>query len=129
MVDLTKQLKNAIIKIMKKDKLIIFVSCLAISFCAINVASAQWALPANVFSLSEDTPLEIIERLTNWLAGIVIAIGILAIIWAGINYVSSGGDAEQATTAKKIIKYALLGIIVAGIAWALVNVFVTTILV
>ena len=130
MVDLTKQLKNAIIKIMKKDKLIIFVSCLAISFCAINVASAQWSLPdPAILNLSTDTPLEIIERLTNWLAGIVIAIGILAIIWAGINYVSSGGDVERATTAKKIVKYALLGIIIAGIAWALVNVLVNTILV
>ena len=117
---------------MKKNKLIIFpvlVSCLMISFCAITTASAQWALPANTFNLSTDTPIQIIERLTNWLAGIVIAIGILAIIWAGISYVSSGGDAEQATTAKKIVKYALLGIIVAGVAWALVNVLVNTILV
>ncbi len=117
---------------MKKNKLIIFVSCLAVSFCAITTASAQWDIADIDFvalGLSDSTLIEIIERLTNWLAGIVIAIGILAIIWAGINYVSSGGDAEQATTAKKIIKYALLGIIVAGVAWALVNVFVTTILV
>ena len=113
---------------MKKNKLTVFVSCLVISFYAVNIASAQWALPTNTFNLSTDTPIKIIERLTNWLAGIVIAIGILAIIWAGITYVSSGGDAEQATTAKKIVKYALLGIIVAGIAWALVSVFVTTIL-
>lgn len=117
---------------MRKNKLIIFVSCLLISFCAIDIANAQWDLADIDFvalGLSSDTPIQIIERLTNWLAGIVIAIGILAIIWAGINYVSSGGDAEQATTAKKIVKYALLGIIVAGVAWALVNVFVTTILV
>ena len=116
-------------KIMKKNRFIIFVSCLIVSFCAINTASAQWSLPINNFNLSTDTPIEIIERLTNWLAGFVVAIGILAIIWAGINYVSSGGDAEQATTAKKIVKYALLGIIVAGVAWALVNVLVNTILV
>ena len=118
-------------KIMKKNNFIIFVSCLIVSFYAVNIASAQWDLADIDFlalGLSDSTPVEIIERLTNWLAGIVIAIGILAIIWAGITYVSSGGDVEQATTAKKIVKYALLGIIVAGIAWALVNVFVTTIL-
>lgn len=113
---------------MKKNKLIIFVSCLMVSFYTTNIASAQWALPANIFNLSTATPVEIIERLTNWLAGIVVAIGVLAIIWAGINYVSSGGDTEQATNAKRIFKYALLGIIVAGVAWAIVNVFVTTIL-
>ena len=113
---------------MKKNKLTIFISCLIVSFCAINIASAQWALPANVFSLSEATPQDIINELTLWLLGLVVAIGILAIIWAGIKYTSSGGDAEQTTDAKKTVKYALLGIIVAGVAWALVNVLVGTIL-
>ena len=120
---------------MKKSKLIVpsvFVSCSAISFCVISKARAQWDIgdiDAAGLGLSTDTFLEIIERLTNWLTGLVVAIGILAIIWAGVKYVSSGGDTEQATTAKRVFKYALLGIIVAGIAWALVNVLVNTILV
>ena len=119
---------------MRKNELIIFVSCLIVSFCAINIVNAQWDITkiediAVNAGLSIDSPADIIDRLTNWVVGLVVAIGILAIIWAGINYVSSGGDAEQATTAKKIIKYALLGIIVAGIAYALVDVFVKTILV
>jgi len=115
---------------MKKNKLIIFISCLIVSFCAINIASAQWALPdPDIFKLSSADPADIIHELTIWLLGLVVAIGILAIIWAGINYVSSGGDVEQATTAKKIIKYALLGIIIAGVAYALVDVLVKTILV
>ena len=114
---------------MKKNKLITFVSCLAISFCAINTARAQWSLPdPAIFNLSTRTPQEIMEELTLWLLGLVVAIGILAIIWAGITYVSSGGDVEQATTAKKTVKYALLGIIVAGVAYALVRVVVNTIL-
>ena len=121
-------------KVMRKNELIIFVSCLIVSFCAINTASAQWDLAkiediAVNAGLSIDSPADIIDRLTNWVVGLVVAIGILAIIWAGITYVSSGGDAEQATTAKKTIKYALLGIIVAGIAYALINVLVKTILV
>ena len=114
---------------MKKNRFITFVSCLMISFCVVNIASAQWALPNPlIFNLSAATPQDIINELTLWLLGLVVAIGILAIIWAGINYVSSGGDAEQATTAKKTIKYALLGIIVAGVAWALIEVLVNTIL-
>ena len=114
---------------MKKNKLIIFVSCLTVSFCAVNIASAQWSLPnPAIFNLSTSTPKDIINKLTLWLLGLVVAIGILAIIWAGITYVSSGGDAEQATTAKKTIKYALLGIIIAGVAYALVDVLVGTIL-
>jgi len=117
---------------MKKNKLIIFVSCLAVSFCVINIASAQWALPLDslggTFGLTTNNPEDIIHELTLWLLGLVVAIGILAIIWAGITYVSSSGDTEQTTTAKKTVKYALLGIIVAGVAWALINVVVGTIL-
>ncbi|MEA1937195.1 MAG: pilin [Patescibacteria group bacterium] len=114
---------------MKKNKFIIFISYLMVSFCAINIANAQWTLPnPATFNLSTRNPQTIIEELTKWLLGLVVAIGILAIIWAGISYVSSGGDTEQATTAKRIIKYALLGIIVAGVAWALVDVLVGTIL-
>ena len=114
---------------MKKNKLTIFVSCLAVSFCAINIASAQWDLPANNFNLSNATPQDIMEELTLWLLGLVVAIGIIAIIWAGIKYTSSGGDTEQATDAKKTVKYALLGIIIAGVAYALIDVLVNTILV
>ena len=39
---------------MKKNKFIIFVSCLTVSFYAVNIASAQWSLPdPNIFSLSK----------------------------------------------------------------------------
>jgi len=114
---------------MGKSKIITFISCLMISFCATNIANAQWVLPNPLtFNLSADTPAEIIDRLILWFLGLVVAIGILAIIWAGMIYVSSGGDAEQATNAKRTIKYALLGIIVAGISFAIVNVLVGTIL-
>ena len=114
---------------MKKNSLVIFVSCLIVSFCATNIANAQWALPnPATFNLTTSTPQTIVNNLTLWLLGLVVAIGILAIIWAGVKYTSSGGDTEQATDAKKTVKYALWGIIIAGVAWALINVVVGTIL-
>ena len=113
---------------MKKNKITIFTSCLIISFCAVNMAMAQWSLPTNNFNLSNRAPEDIIEKLTKWLLGFVVAIGILAIIWAGIKYVSSSGDTEQTTDAKKTVKYALIGVVVAGVAYALIDVIVNTIL-
>lgn len=58
------------------------------------------------------------------------AVGILAvimIIWGGIRYVLSGGDSGAVSSAKKTILYAVVGLIVAILAYAIVNFIITTI--
>ena len=60
----------------------------------------------------------------------LLAIGILAvimIIWGGIRYVLSGGDSGAVSSAKKTILYAVVGLIVAILAYAIVNFVITTI--
>jgi len=70
-----------------------------------------------------------IVNLTNWILGFATMIAVLALIWGGMNYLTSAGDEEKAKSGKQTIKYAILGLIVAGIAYALVNVIVSIILV
>lgn len=53
------------------------------------------------------------------------SLAILMIIFGGLKYVSSGGDASAVTSAKNTILYALVGLIVAVSAYALVD-FVTS---
>ncbi len=65
---------------------------------------------------------------TNWLLGFVGMIAVLMIIWGGINYLTAAGDEEKARTAKKIITYGLMGVVIAGLAYAMVTVIVTVIL-
>lgn len=58
------------------------------------------------------------------------AVGILAVImliWGGIRYVLSGGDSGAVSSAKKTIIYAVVGLIVAILAYAIVNFVITTI--
>lgn len=58
------------------------------------------------------------------------AVGILAVImliWGGIRYVLSGGDSGAVSSAKKTILYAGVGLIVAILAYAIVNFVITTI--
>lgn len=58
------------------------------------------------------------------------AVGILAVImliWGGIRYVLSGGDSDAVSSAKKTILYAVVGLIVAILAYAIVNFVITTI--
>jgi len=67
----------------------------------------------------------IFRRITNILLFLVGAISVIMLIIGGIRYVISGGDQNQVTSAKNTILYAIVGIVVAFLAYAAVS-FVTT---
>ncbi|HYG84361.1 MAG TPA: pilin [Verrucomicrobiae bacterium] len=67
----------------------------------------------------------IFRTITNILLFLVGAISVIMLIIGGIRYVVSNGDQNAVTSAKNTILYAIIGIIVAFLAYAAVN-FVTT---
>ncbi len=91
----------------------------------------------NMFSCSTDCPVpfgiptksieDILEDAVSWILEIALAISIVMLIYGGLYYVSSSGDAEKATTSKKIIKYALLGVAIAGTSYVIVQLLDTII--
>ena len=93
-----------------------------------NVLAAGWASPTPPTGAPESFDDAIIN-LTNWVLGFVAMIAVLAIVWGGVMYIASSGDETKATTGKRIVTYALIGLVIAGIAYALVNVIITEILV
>lgn len=95
----------------------------------IHTATAQWILPDNPGDSLIENLDQAILNLTNWLLGFTVAVSVLALIWGGLNYVSSSGDAQKADLSKKIIYYALIGIFISGVAYAIVNLIITGILV
>jgi uncharacterized sodium:solute symporter family permease YidK len=63
----------------------------------------------------------IIPRAINLM---LFAVGVLAIfmlIWGGLRYVLSGGDAGRVKDAKNTILYAIIGLVVAILGYAIVN--------
>jgi heme/copper-type cytochrome/quinol oxidase subunit 4 len=64
---------------------------------------------------------KILKDLIKWLLQIVILLAILMLIVSGVMYMISSGDAEKANTAKRAFSYAILGLLVAGLAWAIVK--------
>jgi hypothetical protein len=58
---------------------------------------------------------------TNVLLFIIGAISVIMLIIGGIRYTVSGGDSAAVTSAKNTILYAIVGIIVALLAYAVVN--------
>lgn len=63
----------------------------------------------------------IFRTITNVLLFVIGAISVIMLIIGGIRYVVSGGDSSAVTAAKNTILYAVIGIIVALLAYALVN--------
>lgn len=67
----------------------------------------------------------IFQTIVNVLLFIIGAIAVIMLVIGGIRYVVSGGDSSAVTGAKNTILYAIVGIIVALLAYAIVN-FVLT---
>lgn len=59
--------------------------------------------------LTSDTFEELVDAVINWLLVITSPIVALLVVYAGAQMMFSGGSAEQASGAKKIIMYALIG--------------------
>ena len=71
-------------------------------------------------------PGGVFQTITNVLLFIIGAISVIMLIIGGIRYVVSGGDSSAVTSAKNTILYAIVGIIVALLAYALVNFVLTS---
>lgn len=63
----------------------------------------------------------IFRTITNVLLFLIGAISVIMLIIGGIKYTVSGGDSSAVTSAKNTILYAIVGIIVAVLAFAVVN--------
>jgi hypothetical protein len=68
----------------------------------------------------------VFKTITNVLLFIIGAISVIMLIIGGIRYVVSGGDSSAVTSAKNTILYAVVGVIVAILAYALVNFVITS---
>lgn len=63
----------------------------------------------------------VFTTITNVMLFIIGAISVIMLIIGGIRYVVSGGDSSAVTNAKNTILYAVIGIIVSILAYAIVN--------
>ena len=63
----------------------------------------------------------IFRTITNVLLFLIGAVSVIMLIIGGIRYTVSGGDSTAVTSAKNTILYAVIGIVVALLAYAIVN--------
>lgn len=70
----------------------------------------------------------IFQVITNVALFLIGAISVLMLIYGGIRYTISAGNSEAVTKAKDTIMYAIIGIVVAILAYAIVNFVLSSLL-
>ncbi len=70
--------------------------------------------------LPDKKPGEIIANITRFVAGLIAVLAVLMIIVGGIMYIASAGDSSRADKAKGIIVSAIIGLVIAILAYAIV---------
>jgi multisubunit Na+/H+ antiporter MnhB subunit len=63
----------------------------------------------------------VFQTITNVLLFIIGAVSVIMLIIGGVRYTISQGDSSAVTSAKNTILYAVIGLIVAILAYAVVN--------
>lgn len=72
---------------------------------------------------------DIASRIFGWLVGFAGAFAVAAVIYSGIMYITSAGDATQAEKAKKNLTWAIIAVVLisvsASIVWLVNNILTT----
>lgn len=111
---------------MKKVKLIL-ASLIAVVGIA-SVAVPAYAQPSKEIrdgvnaAGSDSVSLQTrIKQIVNTLLFVLGTIAVIMIVIGGIKYVTSNGDASAVTSAKNTVLYSVVGLVVAILAYAIVN--------
>jgi len=88
---------------------------------ALNVDNPGGAFPGTDLNT-------IVDRVISFITGFVATLSIIFLVYGGIIYVTAGGDESRMETAKNTIIYAILGLFVAGVAYAATKLIINTII-
>jgi hypothetical protein len=122
-----------------KSLKIAFIGLIAVSVLALSMATTHSVLASSSdlsqgASAAQGTSVQnvclftnstcktgVFTTIANVALFLIAAISVLMIIYGGIRYTISGGDAKNVTAAKNTIIYAVVGLVVAILAYAIVD--------
>lgn len=76
---------------------------------------------------TEEMPADLIgpngtfTQLTNTILFFVGIVSVIMLIWGGLRYIVSGGDSKKVTDAKNTVLYAIIGLVISLLSFAIVN--------
>lgn len=122
-----------VIEIIKKSNIVFGLACLVMFGIAVAVPTMANAAPVDVLQSCNGNPegrvcqgggntvFEIIKGIVSLLITIAGIISVIMIIVGGIKYATSGGDAKAISSGKDTLVYAVVGLVISIMAFAIVN--------
>lgn len=89
--------------------------------CGDTTISEEVRSAAGCTQNSENAFRDSLTKILNSIIAVVGLVSVIFVIIGGINYMTSAGDAAKLEKAKKTILYALIGLIICALAFAIVN--------
>lgn len=128
---------------MKKSKIVAAIVAILLPVFGLSMLPAPTYAAANVCTqLSPDSPVykangcggettdlkTVIVNIINGVVGSIALVAVIFIIVGGVNYMTSAGDTNKLQKAKNTILYAVIGLIIAVLSFAIVNFVIVKIL-
>ena len=107
--------------------LILTPAFLLMNTVSMDAAISTWGATCRPGGVPTDLR-QAIMNVTNWILGFVAIIATLVVIYGGVLYLTATGNEEAVEKAKKTMSYGVIGIVICGLAYAIVIVVSTVIL-
>ncbi len=83
-------------------------TCVSLFLIAPAIFAATGVGPTSLTGITK-----IMETIVNWFQAIVLILGVMMIVWAGLTWMTAGGNDDKLTEARKRFVWGLVGIGVA----------------
>ena len=86
--------------------------------------SAKTLAQCNTYNPDADSDVNVMDtakRIINMVLGVIGFVAVVMVIVGGFQYATSSGDAAKVTKAKNTIMYGIIGMVIALLAYAIVN--------
>jgi len=93
------------------------------AYLSIPVSAEKILLPNPLPNIS--TPEDLAKKVVNWLLGLVSVIALIVLIIGGFRYLTSGGNEKAMESAKNIITWAVVGLIIILCSAIIINVIIS----
>lgn len=105
-----------------KRFILIFVALIILSFAF----SSSFSMTVDAATIENPIEHETFDALlgafTSWIVNIGLALAPLVIVYGGFLHITAAGNPEQASKGKKLILYAVIGLIVVLLAGSLIDI-------
>lgn len=78
-------------------------------------------------TLPNNSAAEVFSNVFGWFVGVAGIVAVIFLIYGGVMYITSAGDASKLTTAKRAILYSLIGLAIVGLSEAILAFVVNTV--